>query len=95
MYIGNYWLQSSPGYAVKVFCDMERVCGCDEGRGEGEGWMRVNISYQYHICKLSDLLPATLPDIESIYVAIYTFCRINMASSELITYKHGQVSKQT
>ena len=41
VYTGYYWLQSSPGYAVKVFCDMERVCGCDEGRGEGEGWMRV------------------------------------------------------
>ena len=41
MYAGYYWLESSPGYAVKVFCDMERVCGCDEGRGEGGGWMRV------------------------------------------------------
>ena len=41
VYTGYYWLQSSPGYAVKVFCDMERVCGCDGGRGEGGGWMRV------------------------------------------------------
>ena len=39
---GYFWLQSSsPGYAVKVFCDIERVCGCDEGREEGGGWMRV------------------------------------------------------
>ena len=38
---GYYWLQSSPGYAVKVYCDMERVCGCGEGSGEGGGWMRV------------------------------------------------------
>ena len=30
-----------PGYAVKVHCDMERVCGCDEGSGESVGWMRV------------------------------------------------------
>ena len=36
--VGHYWLQSSPGYAVKVFCDMERVCGCSGGGG---GWMRV------------------------------------------------------
>ena len=35
---GHYWLHSSPGYAVKVFCDMERVCGCSGGGG---GWMRV------------------------------------------------------
>ena len=26
---------------MKVYCDMERVCGCDERRGEGGGWMRV------------------------------------------------------
>ena len=26
---------------MKVFCDMKRVCGCDEGRGEGGGWMKV------------------------------------------------------
>ena len=26
---------------MKVFCDMERVCGCDEGSGDGGGWMRV------------------------------------------------------
>ncbi|CAI8001679.1 hypothetical protein GBAR_LOCUS3249 [Geodia barretti] len=38
---GHYWVQSSPGYVVKMFCDMERVCGCDEGRGEGGGWVRV------------------------------------------------------
>ena len=35
---GHYWLQSSPGYALKVFCDMKRVCGCSGGGG---GWMRV------------------------------------------------------
>ena len=34
---GDYWLQSGPSYAVQVYCDMERVCGCG---GEG-GWMRV------------------------------------------------------
>ena len=34
---GNYWLQNA-GYAVKVYCDMERVCECDQGRG---AWMRV------------------------------------------------------
>ena len=38
---GYYWLQSGPGYAVKVYCDMERVCGCDEGRRGRGGWMRV------------------------------------------------------
>ena len=34
---GDYWLQSGSNYAVQVYCDMERVCGCG---GEG-GWMRV------------------------------------------------------
>ena len=33
---GEYWVQRN-GYAVKVYCDMERVCGCDGGGG----WMRV------------------------------------------------------
>ena len=41
VYTGDYWLRNSPGYAVKVFCDMERVCGCGEGREGGGGWMRV------------------------------------------------------
>ena len=42
VFTGDYWLQSSTGYAVRVYCDMDRVCGCDEGRrGEGGGWMRV------------------------------------------------------
>ena len=30
-------MQGSPGYPVKVYCDMERVCGCDGGGG----WTRV------------------------------------------------------
>ena len=34
-------MQNGPGYAVKVYCDMERVCGCDEGSGGSVGWMRV------------------------------------------------------
>ena len=38
---GSYWLQNGPGYAVQVYCDMERVCGCDEGRRGRGGWMRV------------------------------------------------------
>ena len=42
--IGDYWVQSSPGHAVKVFCDMERVCGCDDGRGKGG---RVDESGRY------------------------------------------------
>ena len=36
--IGYYWLQN-PGYAVQVYCDMERVCVCDQA-GSG-AWMRV------------------------------------------------------
>ncbi|CAI8046351.1 hypothetical protein GBAR_LOCUS25630, partial [Geodia barretti] len=35
---GYYWLLSPTGRVVQVFCDMERVCGCDEGGG---GWTRV------------------------------------------------------
>ena len=38
---GDYWLQNGTGYAVKVYCDMERTCGCDEGSGGSVGWMRV------------------------------------------------------
>ena len=34
---GDYWIQTAPGYAVLVYCDMERVCGC----GNSTGWMRV------------------------------------------------------
>ena len=34
---GDYWIQTGPGYAVQVYCDMERVCGC----GGSTGWMRV------------------------------------------------------
>ena len=34
---GDYWIQTAPGYAVLVYCDMERVCGC----GNTTGWMRV------------------------------------------------------
>ena len=37
-YTGYYWIHSSTHCcAVKVYCDMERVCGCDGGGG----WMRV------------------------------------------------------
>ena len=39
----------SPGYVVKVFCDMERVCGCDKGSGEGGGWMRVADVNMVHV----------------------------------------------
>ena len=34
---GYYWIRSSNGSSIQVYCDLERVCGC---RG-GEGWMRV------------------------------------------------------
>ena len=34
---GGYWIQTAPGNAVLVYCDMERVCGC----GNSTGWMRV------------------------------------------------------
>lgn len=34
---GYYWVRSSNGSAIQVYCDLDRVCGC---RG-GEGWMRV------------------------------------------------------
>ena len=34
---GCYWVRSSNGSAVQVYCDMDRVCGCnDTGR-----WTRV------------------------------------------------------
>ena len=34
---GYYWIRSSNGSAVQVYCDMDRVCGCN---GTG-GWARV------------------------------------------------------
>ena len=34
---GYYWIRSSNGSAVQVYCDMDRVCGCN---GTG-GWTRV------------------------------------------------------
>ena len=34
---GYYWIRSSNGSAVQVYCDMDRVCGCS---GTG-GWTRV------------------------------------------------------
>ena len=35
---GYYWIRSSNGSAVQVYCDMDRVCGCN---GAGGGWTRV------------------------------------------------------
>ena len=36
---GNYWVRSSSGSAVQVYCDLERVCGCS-GDSTG-GWARI------------------------------------------------------
>ena len=35
---GYYWIRSSNGSAVQLYCDMDRVCGCN---GTGGGWTRV------------------------------------------------------
>ena len=35
---GYYWIGSSNGSAVQLYCDMNRVCGCN---GTGGGWTRV------------------------------------------------------
>ena len=35
---GFYWIRSSNGSAVQLYCDMDRVCGCN---GTGGGWTRV------------------------------------------------------
>ena len=34
---GNYWVRSSYGNAVQVYCDMDRVCGCNSTGG----WARI------------------------------------------------------
>ena len=34
---GYYWIRSSNGTAVQVYCDMDRVCGCNSTGG----WTRV------------------------------------------------------
>ena len=39
----------STGYAVKVFCDTDKVYGCDEGSWEGGGWMRVADVNMVHV----------------------------------------------
>ena len=36
---GYYWVRSSNGSAVQVYCDMDRVCGCN-GDSTG-GWARI------------------------------------------------------
>ena len=41
---GNYWVRSSTGSAVQVYCDTDRVCDCDMDRLCGcnsTGWARV------------------------------------------------------
>ena len=34
---GYYWVRSHNGTAVQVYCDMDRVCGCNSTGG----WMRI------------------------------------------------------
>ena len=34
---GNYWVRSSNGSAVQLYCDMNRVCGCNSTGG----WARI------------------------------------------------------
>ena len=34
---GNYWVRSSNGSAVQVYCNMQRVCGCNSTGG----WARI------------------------------------------------------
>ena len=39
---GHYWVRSSNGTAVQVYCDLDRVCGCNSTGG----WTRViNVNY--------------------------------------------------
>ena len=35
---GYYWIRSSNGTAVQVYCNMDRVCGCNS---TGGGWTRI------------------------------------------------------
>lgn len=37
---GWYWLQTPSDETVRVYCDLERKCGCDNGN-ETQAWMRV------------------------------------------------------
>ena len=37
---GWYWLMTPSGEIVKVYCDLERKCGCNSNDGE-EAWLRV------------------------------------------------------
>ena len=46
---GHYWIRSSRGSAVRVYCDFNRQCGCDGP----SGWTRVgylNMSNPDHVC---------------------------------------------
>ena len=49
---GFYWIRSSSGSAVQVYCDMDRVCGCTGG------WTRV--AY-LNMTDPSQQCPSTLP----------------------------------
>ena len=46
---GHYWIRSSNGSAVRVYCDFNRQCGCDGP----SGWIRVaflNMSDPNQVC---------------------------------------------
>ena len=48
-----YWLTSSDGAAVQVYCDMDRVCSCSSSSASVGGWSRVaflNMSDPTHQC---------------------------------------------
>ena len=51
---GFYWIRSSSGTAVQVYCDMDRVCGCNSTGG----WTRV--AY-LNMTDPSQQCPSTLP----------------------------------
>ena len=57
---GYYWLQSSNGSAVRVFCDMTLTC-----KGVGGGWMQVaklDMTNSSHQCPPGTRLRLSLPE---------------------------------
>ena len=56
---GYYWLQSTNGSAVRVFCDMTLTC-----KGIGGGWMQVaklDMTNSSHQCPPGTMLRTDLP----------------------------------
>ena len=95
---GYYWVRSSNGTAVQVYCDMDRVCGCNTTGG----WTRVaylNMSDPSEQCP-GEWIPRTYSseprrlcgrEGRSCYSAMYSThgIRYNRVCGRVIAYQYG------